>query len=64
MLATTLAWGFGLTGQCAAAAALTWVLPLDQFLIVGPVPGYGVIGALTAWTIWFTRRRLAARLGG
>jgi hypothetical protein len=62
LLAMTLAWGVGLTGECAAAAALTWILPLQQFLIVGPVLGYGVIAALTGWTLWFSRRRLAERL--
>ncbi|HEX3918941.1 MAG TPA: VC0807 family protein [Caulobacteraceae bacterium] len=62
MLTMTLAWGVGLTGECAAAAALTWVLPLQQYLIAGPVLGYGVIAALTGWTIWFGRRRVAARL--
>jgi hypothetical protein len=58
MLTMTLAWGFGLVGECALSIALTYVLTVKQFLIVGPVVGYGMMAAWTGWTFWFARRRL------
>ena len=59
MLIMTLVWGFGLVGECALSIALTYVLTVKQFLIVGPVVGYGMLAAWTGWTFWFARRRLA-----
>ena len=61
-LIMTLVWGMGLVVECALAIALTYVLPVEQFLVVGPVLGYGYIGALTLWTIWFARRRIGGPL--
>ena len=61
-LTLTLAWGFGLVIECALAVALTYVLPMEQFLLIGPVLGYGYLGGLTLWTIWFARRRIGAPL--
>jgi uncharacterized membrane protein len=58
MLIMTLVWGFGLVGECALSIALTYVLSVKQFLIVGPVVGYGMLAAWTGWTIWFARRRI------
>ena len=58
MLIMTLAWGFGLTAECALSIALTYVFTVKQFLIVGPVVGYGMLAVWTAWTIWFARRRI------
>ena len=58
MLVMTLVWGFGLAGECALSIALTYMLTPAQFLIVGQVVGYGMLGLWTAWTYWFARRRL------
>jgi hypothetical protein len=54
----TLAWGVGLVAECAVAASLTFVLSVQQFVIASPLVGYGSMGAITAWTIWFARRRI------
>jgi hypothetical protein len=62
MLIMTLAWGFGLVGECAVSIALTYVLTVEQFLIVGPIVGYGALAAFTGWTIWFARRRIGPAL--
>lgn len=58
ILAMTLVWGFGLVADCALSIVLTYVLTPGQLLIVGPVLGYGAIGLMTAWTIWYARRRI------
>ena len=58
MLVMTLAWGVGLVGECALSIALTYVLTRAQFLIVGPVVGYGMMGLWTAWTWWYAKRRI------
>jgi hypothetical protein len=58
LLVMTLAWGFGLVGECAASIVLTYVMTPSQFLIVGPIVGYGTLGLITAWTIWYARRRI------
>jgi hypothetical protein len=51
----TLVWGIGLTGETALRAwmALTW--PIERFLVVSPLIGYGIYGALTLWTLWYRK---------
>lgn len=58
MRVMTLAWGMGLVADCAICGALTFVLSIKQFLIVGPVIDYGLLALMTAWTYWFARRRI------
>jgi hypothetical protein len=62
MLVMTLAWGLGLVADCAICGALTFVLSIRQFLIVGPVIDYGLLALLTGWTYWFARRRIGPAL--
>jgi hypothetical protein len=53
-------WGAGLVAETALRAALAWSLPPERFLLVSPWIGYGIYGALTAWTVWYRKRiRLA-----
>ncbi len=61
MMAMTLVWGFGLVGEACLSALLVVSLPIQTYLLVGPVVGYGVIGLLVAWTFWYSRRQ--QRLG-
>ncbi|HLK26677.1 MAG TPA: VC0807 family protein [Caulobacteraceae bacterium] len=62
MMTMTLAWGFGLVLESAVACVLVVALPISAYLVVSPIWGYGLGGALTAWTFWYARRRvLAAR---
>ncbi|MFM0070893.1 hypothetical protein PQQ86_06920 [Paraburkholderia sediminicola] len=61
----TLVWGVGLTSETALRAwmALTW--PIERFLVVSPLIGYGIYGALTLWTLWYRktmRSRVEARV--
>jgi hypothetical protein len=57
----TLVWGIGLLSQTAIACVLVYSIPIGEYLIVGPVFGYGVIGALAIWTIWFGKRQRRLR---
>ena len=49
-------WGLGLTVQGAVLIwmALTW--PIERYLLVSPVVGYGMLGGLAAWNVWYSRR--------
>lgn len=60
MLIMTLAWGIGLVLECAAAVTLTYALTARQFMLAGPIVGYGSTGLLTLWSYWYARRHLTA----
>jgi hypothetical protein len=62
MLTMTLAWGAALVAECAASLALTYLLSVRAFLVVGPVVGYGALGLMTLWTYAFARRRLTPHM--
>ena len=57
----TLVWGAGLTAETALRAwmALTW--PIERFLVISPIVGYGIYGGLALWTLWY-RRVLRSRV--
>jgi hypothetical protein len=61
MTVMTLVWGFGLLAEASLAAVLVWNLSVKQYLIAGPLLGYGATGALGAWTFLYVRR--ARRIG-
>jgi len=68
MMRMTLVWGFGLLGSAALACALVFALSIHDYLIVSPFVGYGTMGALALWTVWYRRRaqrrgEAAARAG-
>jgi hypothetical protein len=53
-------WGAGLVAETALRAVMAWSWPPERFLLVSPWIGYGIYGALTAWTLWYRKRiRLA-----
>ncbi|HEX5458922.1 MAG TPA: VC0807 family protein [Steroidobacteraceae bacterium] len=58
MMRMTLSWGIALVGQSAACGALVFALSIKTYLIVGPIIGYSVLGAMTAWSFWYARRRI------
>ncbi len=62
MMLMTLVWGLGLVGEAALAAVLVFLMPIPAYLVAAPVLGYGTIGALTLWTVWFGRRQKARAL--
>ncbi|SDC40323.1 VC0807 family protein [Paraburkholderia lycopersici] len=52
----TLVWG---TGLCLDSALRTWLAatwPIERFLVVSPIIGYGAFGGLMAWTLWYRTR--------
>ncbi|HEY1608726.1 MAG TPA: VC0807 family protein [Paraburkholderia sp.] len=58
----TAVWGAGLVGETALRGwmAMTW--PIERFLVVSPILGYGLFSALMVWTMWY--RSKLRRLGG
>jgi hypothetical protein len=57
MLTMTLVWGAGLLAEAGIATLLVFKLSIRDYLIVGPMVGYGVIGALSLWTFLYARRQ-------
>jgi hypothetical protein len=53
----TVVWGCGLLAATAVACVLVFTLPIPTYLVVSPFVGYGIMGALALWTIWFSRRQ-------
>jgi hypothetical protein len=57
MTVMTLVWGCGLVAEAALAGALVFTMSVQQFLIVGPIVGNVMMGALALWTFWYSRRQ-------
>ena len=58
MMIMTLTWGIVLVAQSAACGALIFAVPIRWYLIVSPITGYSVLGAMSAWSFWYARRRI------
>jgi len=58
----TLAWGLALVGECALSVTLALLLPIEHFLWLAPLVGYGSLGAMTLWTYAYARQRLGPAL--
>jgi hypothetical protein len=56
MTVMTLVWGFGLIGEAAIATALVLNLSVHDYLVAGPILGYGTTGALALWSFLYARR--------
>jgi uncharacterized membrane protein len=52
----TVVWGFGLIMQTAVLVWLAFIWPIDRFLLLSPVIGYGLLGLLFVATLWYYRR--------
>lgn len=57
VMVMTLAWGFGLVADFVVSALLIYLLPIESYLVIGPIIGYAAIGGLTLWTILYRRYR-------
>jgi hypothetical protein len=53
----TYVWGFGLLGATAIACVLVFTLSIKTYLLVSPFVGYGIMGALALWTLWYGRQQ-------
>jgi len=51
----TAVWGAGLTSETALRSWMAWTWPIERFLAVSPVIGYGIYGALLLWTLWYRK---------
>ncbi|HQU01365.1 MAG TPA: VC0807 family protein [Acetobacteraceae bacterium] len=52
----SLVWGAGLCVQAAILSWMAWTWPIPRFLIVSPIVGYGIFGALGFWTYLYQKR--------
>jgi len=59
MMLMTLSWGVALVASSAACGALVFALSIKSYLIVSPIIGYSALGAMSAWSFWYARRRIA-----
>jgi hypothetical protein len=59
MMLMTLGWGVALVAQSAVCGGLVFVMSIKWYLIVSPIIGYSALGAMTAWSFWYSRRRIA-----
>lgn len=57
VMVMTLAWGVGLLVDVAVSVTLIYSITVEEYLIVGPIIGYGTIGSLTLWTMLYRRHR-------
>ena len=53
----TLVWGFGLLAETGVACVLVFEMPIREYLIVGPIIGYGTVGGLVLWSLEYGRHR-------
>ncbi len=61
MMIMTLVWGVGLLANFALSVVLIYSLSIAQYLVVGPILGYAMMGGLTLWTILYRRNRIRLR---
>jgi hypothetical protein len=62
----TWVWGIGLLVDAALSILLVYSVPMETYLIVGPILGYATFGGLAAFTFLYRRyrvRRVAAERG-
>ncbi|MGI8771800.1 MAG: VC0807 family protein [Acidobacteriaceae bacterium] len=57
MTIMTLVWGFGLLAQTVVACLLVFRMSIAHYLLVSPILGYGTMGGLALWTLWYVRRQ-------
>ena len=56
----SLVWGLGLVVQGLLLGWMAWTWPVERFLILSPIIGYGLLGLLGLWT-WYYRGRMIQR---
>lgn len=57
MLVITIVCGAGLVLSSLLASLLIFVVSISTYLLVGPVIGYGTMGALGLWAYWYGGRQ-------
>ncbi len=59
MMLMTLSWGVVLVLQAAVCGALVFALSINSYLVINQIIGCSALGATTAWSFWYARRRIA-----
>ncbi len=49
-------WGGGLIFQGVLLGWMAWTWPVERYLLISPIVGYGIIGALALWTYAYRRK--------
>ena len=57
MTVMTVVWGCGLLAQTLIACLLVFQMSIRHYLVVSPIVGYGMTGALALWTFLYGKRR-------
>lgn len=60
MMVMTLAWGVALVAESAICAVLVFTLSIRTYMVASSILGYSALGAMTAWSFWYARRRMVA----
>jgi hypothetical protein len=56
----TFVWGVGLVVENLLRCWMAWRWPIERYLLISPIVGYGIYGGLTIWTVFY-RKRLMVR---
>jgi hypothetical protein len=57
MMLMTVVWGVGFILETIVACILVFVMPIQAYLVVSPIVGYGSMGLLALWTLWYGERQ-------
>ncbi|HEY1710339.1 MAG TPA: VC0807 family protein [Rhizomicrobium sp.] len=57
MVMMTATWGAGLLSDAAVSIALVFLLSIKTYMVINPILGWGTVGGLSAWSVWYGRRR-------
>jgi hypothetical protein len=60
MYLMTWVWGLGLVFEAVLRCWLVWSWPVERFLAIAPVIGYGIYFSLLGWSLWYRSRLKAA----
>jgi hypothetical protein len=58
----TVVWGVSLVAQGGLLGWMAWTWPIERYLILSPIIGYGIIGALGLWTFLYQQALQRASL--
>jgi len=56
MMVMTVVWGIGLIVSALVSIALIFQVSIHHYLIISPILGYGTMGALALWSVFYSRR--------
>ncbi len=55
----TAVWGVGLIFQTGVMIWLAYIWTIPRYLLLSPFIGYGILGLLLGWNLWYVARRKA-----